>query len=174
MSDHRILLSLPTLAFLVCLATPLVAEEALAGSEASIADFDWLVGDWLGEKNGGLVEERWSAAAGGAMMGMFRWLADGKVRLYEFLLIEPGPQGPVMRLKHFSPGLVGWEEKEESLEFHLESTGDGRAVFAMDPEIEDTRLVYESQDAGSGLSVRLIKKKADGQESVTAFEYSRH
>ena len=44
-------------------------------------------------------------------------------------------------------------------------------LFAMDPEIEDTRLVYEKTDDG-GLEVRLIKTE-DGKENVSTFRYSR-
>ena len=156
---------------LICSAASTAAEEATARPAAAVADLAWLVGDWSGEKGSGIVEEQWSAEAGGAMMGMFRWLAKDEVRLYEFLLIEPGPRGPVMRIKHFGPGLKGWEEKEESLAFYLESHSAGRAVFAMDPRIEDTRLVYETT-GDRALTVSLVKRK-EGQESVTRFDYSR-
>ena len=161
---------------LAWLVTSFFAPQVLAAEDAAprpveVADLAWFSGEWEGEKGGGLIEEFWSTTEGGAMMGMFRWLAEDQVRLYEFLLIEPGPAGPVMRIKHFSPGLKGWEDKEASLEFHLTSYEPGRAVFEMDPEIEPTRLVYEHAGGGT-LAVRLIKAK-DGQEQVTEFRYSR-
>ncbi|MEM7356871.1 MAG: DUF6265 family protein [Acidobacteriota bacterium] len=173
MLKRRIVTPCLTLLFLSLVALPRVAKEKATAADVSIGDFAWIVGDWQGEKGGGLVEEQWSAAGGGAMMGMFRWLAGDEVRLYEFLLIESGPEGPMMRIKHFNPGMVGWEEKEQSLEFHLESLSPNRAVFAMDPAVEDTQLIYELQDGGSGLSVSLVKNKPGGKESVTRFDYSR-
>ncbi len=167
----RLALCSTLLVSLLFSAGPLVAEEEASAAPAPLSELAWIVGDWHGEKGGSVIEEQWSAAGGGTMMGMFRWLADGKVRLYEFLVIEAGETSPVMRLKHFSPGLVGWEEKDASLEFHLESRSEKRAVFAMDPKIEDTRLVYEATE-DDGLRVSLVKKK-DGEESVTTFNYSR-
>ena len=171
MFDPRRSIRLLLAAVAASLSCFLLSAAETTDPAVSVADLSWIAGDWQGEKGGGLIEERWSGEGGGAMMGMFRWLADGKVRLYEFLLIEPGPRGPLMRIKHFSPGLTGWEEKEESLEFHLTGLMPGRAVFEMDPEIEETTLVYEQTDDG-GLAVRLIKIK-DGSEKVTEFRYSR-
>lgn len=160
-----------TLAVLSSLLAAQVAAGSPPAEAPTVADLAWIAGDWHGEKGGGAIEELWSAEGGGAMMGMFRWLSEDGVRLYEFLLIEDGPKGPLMRIKHFSPGLKGWEEKEESLEFHLTTHRPGYAVFEMDPEIEDTRLVYETTDDG-GLTVRLIKTK-DGAENVSEFQYTR-
>ena len=155
---------------LLGLAAPAATEPP--APTVSVADLAWIAGDWWGEQDdGSAFEERWSAEGGGTMMGMFRWLAGGQVRLYEFMTIEPGPDGPVLRIKHFGQGLKGWEEKDESKEFTLESHGDGRAVFAMDPEIEETKLVYERTEAG-GLEVRLVKIK-NGEERVSVFGYSR-
>ncbi|MCP3960438.1 MAG: hypothetical protein GY719_21550 [bacterium] len=159
-------------------APPSPTDELRAGEDddgasgPSVADLDWIIGNWRGEKGDGIVEEQWSTAGGGAMMGMFRWLSEDKVRLYEFMLIEAGPEAPVLRLKHFSPGLKGWEEKEVSIEFHLTGHGDERAVFEMDSEIEKTKLVYERTPDG-GLEARLLKTKDDGTESATVFNYSR-
>ena len=150
--------------------SPLPMRAEGAADSPSVDDLAWIVGDWAGEKGGGLVEEQWSSAAGGAMMGMFRWTSGDEVRLYEFLLIESGPKGPVMRLKHFSPAMKGWEEKDESLEFHLTSLAEGRAVFEMDPEKK--KLIYE-RTPDDGLEVRLLETKDDGTESALVFNYSR-
>ena len=171
MSRQR--LSIPVLSLLFLgLAAPAAAQEAPPAPGVSVADLAWIAGDWRGEQpDGSVVEERWSGVGGGTMMGMFRWAAGEEVRLYEFMAIEPGAEGPVLRIKHFNPGLVGWEEKTESVEFFLESHGDGRAVFARDPEVAATKLVYERTDGG-GLEVRLIETE-DGEERVSVFTYSR-
>ena len=81
--------------------------------KATLADLAFIAGQWRGEMQGGITEENWSLAAGDSMMGVFRFVKNGKAVFYEMLLIEATPNGPVLRLKHFHPGLRGWEEKDE-------------------------------------------------------------
>jgi hypothetical protein len=92
---------------------------------ATLAAVAWLAGGaWQGTGLGGEVEERWSAPAAGAMMGMFRLIrkdAEGRpaVVFYEFLLFLEEKGSLVLRLKHFDAGLIGWEEKDRSVTFRL-------------------------------------------------------
>ena len=51
------------------------------------------------------------------MMGMFRWVREEKPWFTEHIPITQEPEGLIPRIKHFNPGLVGWEEKEESVKF---------------------------------------------------------
>lgn len=95
----------------------------------SPADLTWLTGRWRGERGSQLIEEHWSGLEGGALMAMFRWLKDGRVRFYEFMSIEPEDERVMLRIKHFYPGLKGWEEKEEAAEFLLVQLQGQEAVF---------------------------------------------
>jgi len=63
---------------------------------ASIEALDWIVGRWAGGRGADRYEEWWAEPAGGAMVGMFRWLHDGAVRFYELLTVESAasPHGP--------------------------------------------------------------------------------
>ena len=85
----------------------------------SIEDMSWIAGHWKGEAMGGKFEETWNPPMGGEMLGMFKLVSDGKVRFYEIMTITPENDSFVLRIKHFSPGLKGWEEKEDSIEFPL-------------------------------------------------------
>jgi hypothetical protein len=86
---------------------------------ATIQDIGWLEGTWTGTGLGGVTEERWSAPAGGAMMGMFRLVKGDRVIFYEFLTLVEQNGSLVLKLKHFNPDLTGWEEKAESVSFRL-------------------------------------------------------
>ncbi|MEM7581971.1 MAG: DUF6265 family protein [Acidobacteriota bacterium] len=160
-----------SLAVLFLLLLPLVAGAEATETPASVAELEWLVGHWRGELGGGTIEEYWSTTGGGAIMGSFRWFTEDEVRFYEFILIEPSPTGPVLRIKHFNPGLQGWEEKNETVDFHLAEHRDGLAVFERDPAIEDSQLVYTLKSEGV-LEVQLIKNQ-DGKESVMTFSFNR-
>lgn len=108
-------------------------------------DLNWLAGAWLGQRGEDLVEEHWSGVAGGALMGMFRWLHGDAVRFYELLVIEPQDGGLVLRIKHFDPGLVGWEEKDRSADCDLVQLSGHEAVFLQRGREEHQWLLYRRE-----------------------------
>jgi hypothetical protein len=94
---------------------------------ATLADMAWLEGHWVGEGLGGVSEELWSPARGGAMMGTYRLLKDGKPVFYEFLMVVEENGTIAMKLKHFNPDFTGWEEKAGVVTFKLVAV-EARAV----------------------------------------------
>jgi len=106
-----------------------IVIKDLAESKVSINDMAWITGHWKGEAFGGTFEETWNPPMGGEMMGMFKLVKDGKAGFYEILTIVPKDDSFVLRLKHFSPGLVGWEEKDEAEEFSFVSASDRAVLF---------------------------------------------
>jgi len=146
------------------IASPLVGAES--PQPASLADLSWMAGDWVGGEGDSLIEEQWSAPEGNDMMGMFRLIQEDNVVFYEFMTITLGPSGIVLRIKHFDPGLVGWEDKTDSVVFDLQEIGDHRAVFETVKDGNPERLVFErSQDE----LVITLEKPADGTR--TPFRY---
>lgn len=107
----------------------IVIKDLATEQKVTIEDFAWIAGHWQGEAMGGTFEETWNPPMGGEMMGMFKFASEGKVRFYEVLTIVPENNSFVLRLKHFSPGLVGWEEKEDSIEFPLVKCSDSLIQF---------------------------------------------
>ena len=79
---------------------------------ATIGDAAWLAGRWVGNGLGGTVEESWSPPRGGQMVGHFSLVRDGKPVFYEIMLLDEHDGGLRMRVKHFNPDFVGWEEKD--------------------------------------------------------------
>ncbi len=86
---------------------------------ASIGDLAWLAGHWRGQDGNDIIEEHWSEPQAGTLMCMFRWIHDNKVRFFELVTIETDEDGQLrLRIKHFNPGLRGWEEKDELGDLH--------------------------------------------------------
>jgi hypothetical protein len=103
------------LAKVVTLACALLAAAAAANAQtrsATIEDAAWLAGRWVGEGLGGEIEETWAPPAGGQMVGHFRLMRNGAPAFYEIMLMDIVDDGVRMRVKHFNPDFVGWEEKD--------------------------------------------------------------
>jgi hypothetical protein len=56
-------------------------------AKATIADMAWLAGTWKGQMGAASLEERWTPAAGGAMLGVSRTVANNKMVEFEFLRV---------------------------------------------------------------------------------------
>lgn len=97
---------------------------------ARIADLGWLAGTWTGEGLGGQIDEVWSQPSGGAMVGYFRLVRDGKPVFYEILTLREVEGSVEMRLKHVNPDMTGWEEKNDFVTFKLVKLDDTAAYFS--------------------------------------------
>ncbi len=104
--------------------------EAAQSPQASIDEIAWLAGRWKGEGLGGKAEELIAPVEAGQMMGMFRHLkADGTLNFYEFYVFAEVEGSLVLKIKHFSPELIGWEEKDGYVEFPLVAIEGATAYF---------------------------------------------
>lgn len=121
-------------------------KTPLAG--AKIEQLAWMVGRWSATDGESQIEEIWSPPEVGIMMGSFRWLEGGEPYLYEFMLLEPGPVGLELHIKHFSPDLVGWEEKDASTAFDLVEANGREAVFRPRAKGSSGWAVYRIADDG--------------------------
>lgn len=66
----------------------------LSPQTPGIADVSWIAGDWQTAPGGRMqIEEHWTTAAGGSMMGMSRTVAGEKMVEFEYLRIEQRPDG---------------------------------------------------------------------------------
>jgi hypothetical protein len=147
--------------------TPLVGQTGQSPSRVKLSDLSFMMGLWQADWNGGLGEEHWSPPLGDSMVGTFRFVKDGKGRFYELMLIEQTTNGPVLRLKHFNPGLIGWEDKTQVYRFPLVECRAGIAIF----EREDmkSRLTY-SRTSIQTLSV-VLEEPGDGKLNSEDFKF---
>lgn len=95
-------------------------QEGALAATGNIEQLGWLTGYWEGEGLGGKAVEMIAPAESGQMMGAFRHDGgDGGPKFYEFYLFAESEESLVLRIKHFTPDLIGWEEKAEFVEFPL-------------------------------------------------------
>ncbi len=127
---------------------------------ATLADIAWLEGHWRGSSS----EEIWSAPAGGAMMGMFRYVRQDTTVFYELMALVEENNTLALKLKHFNPDLTGWEEKDEVRVFRLVQRAPNRFYF--------DGLTVERRGADS-VYVYLGDKQADGSVRELVFPYGR-
>ncbi len=120
----------------------------------NIEDYSWLSGSWVGDGFGGTSEETWSSpSADGIMMGMYRHhKSDGSINFYEFMILDETG----IRLKHFTPDMIGWETKEEYVTFEM-------VDFTPD-KIELKGLVFERK-SDSEMEIRLRMRRNDKIET---------
>jgi len=97
----------------------LFLKNKQASPVANLEAVEWLSGHWRGQAFGGQIEEVWSPALGGSMMGAFKLVVDNQVQFYEIETISEENETLIFRLKHFSKDLKGWEEKNETKDFKL-------------------------------------------------------
>ncbi len=136
----------------------------LAMSQSTIDEFAWLAGRWHGDGLGGQSEEIWAPPSGGTMMGMFRHTKEGKVTFYEFFIIKEDADGFKLKLKHFTPELVGWEEQDKYVTFPL--------LHLSPTRIEFDGLVMEKIDTDK-MNITVQIKQKDGETIKEVFRFAR-
>jgi hypothetical protein len=134
-----------------------------------IKDLAFMSGKWVTKGEWGDMEENWSEPSGDNMMCSFRCVKNGKVVFYEFIVIEQGPTGPVMKLRHFSPGNIGWEEKDKPYEYPLMFLEADRARFER-PD-KKTALTFH-RVSETKLKVILEREEKDGKWVQDEFDYT--
>ncbi|MDL1948328.1 hypothetical protein FBQ97_00730 [Acidobacteria bacterium ACD] len=156
-----LLLVLP---LLLAVASPGAAQEA---KRAALQDFSFLTGRWVGEAGGARIEEWWMGPDGGALLGMFRVVADGKPILYELLVVEARPDGASLLLKHFGPDLSGREAQGAAEPWTLVSLVGKKATWEQPGT--GTTLSYER--AAPDRLVAVLEKTKDGKRTREEYAY---
>jgi hypothetical protein len=76
----------PALLLLIALLLP-VNQDRPAAARGTLAQLVWLAGDWAGTMGRSSIEERWTTAAGGAMLAVARTVTDDRLAAFEYLRI---------------------------------------------------------------------------------------
>ncbi len=98
------------------------------------------------------------------MLGMWRFVAKGKARIFEILTLTAEGGGVVLRIRHFDPRLVAREEKDGAVILPLVAKGPREAVFeGMESGGKgSTRLTYRR--VGEDSLVSVLEKAGSKQE----------
>ena len=159
----------PIACFCLMFSSLATAADKPPAAPATLADLSWLAGDWRGSDSDMVSQEVWTAAAGDCMLGMWRLVLEGKLKLSEHLQIVQEPTGPVMHLRHFERTGVAWEERNQPWVLPLEEVSDGEAVFASALTGRGSlRIVYKRQADGS-----LVVEVAHGDGGPSTYTFRR-
>jgi hypothetical protein len=133
-----------------------------------IKELSFMSGKWSTHGAWGDMEESWSDPLGNCMVCAYRCVKEGKVIFYEFIVIEQQGQDIIMKLRHFSPGNIGWEEKDKPYEYPLMFLEKDRARFER-PD-KKTALTFE-RVTPEKLKVILERQDKNGKWVTDEFDY---
>ena len=114
-----------------------------AAASGSISDISFISGSWKAVAGDRSIDAVWSSPVGESITGYVRVMKDGKVVLYELFAFEQSEHGLVALVRHFGPGLVAWEEKENPNHYRFLQAEKGRALF--EKQGEEVRVRYEKR-----------------------------
>jgi hypothetical protein len=124
------------------------------------ADLDgvlFLEGVWKGESGRAVIEERWTDASGGAMLGVSRTIVSGKMVAFEYLRIETRA-GAIF--------YVAQPNGRPPTEFKLTRVSAGEAVFE-NPEHDHPKLIRYRRDG------ETLVAEVEGDEGKQEFRFRR-
>lgn len=150
----------------------LLAVFLLAGVAycADLADLNFMTGHWTGETNGSTMEETWTGTEGASMMGMYREMKGGQTTFYELLVVELREGTPTLLLKHFDPGLKGWEEKDKAVTLPLQQFQPNEVTFVSDDAAHATKLTYRR--TGKNTLEAVLERQRKGEWTKLVFRYT--
>jgi len=159
------------IAALICLQSPAPSPAPSPGpspglSPRTIADLAWLEGHWVGSDGPLQMEEIWTSAAGGTIVGLHKDVStrDGMPRMlwFEFQRIEGGADGIAY---------VAQPGGQPPTRFALIEQADRRVVFANPAHDFPQRILYWLDDAGA-LHARIEGPK-DGKTVGEEWRWTR-
>jgi hypothetical protein len=148
------------------IAQAAAAQSTPAPAKIVLADLAWIAGHWVDDREGRLSEEIWTEPAGDSMLGLWRYVDAGKAKVFELLAITAGPEGVVLRLRHFDPQMVAREGKDAPVTLKLVSWMRGEARFEGPAVGAPGRIaIHYRQKTADTLSCTL-EKEGEAQEFV--------
>jgi len=145
-----------TLTAAVCLTFFTIIASASIQTP-TIADVSWIAGDWQTPAGGRRqIEEHWTAAAGGSMMGVSRTIAGDKTVEFEYLRIEQRADG-IYYVAHPKARCPGTD-------FKLTRASASEAVFENPQHDFPKRIIYRKTEDGLTASI-------DGGEGTKAMSF---
>ena len=138
-------------------------DETAGSPKADLSAVAWIAGHWKGEALGGIAEEIWTPPLGGSMMAAFKLSVNDQVKFYELETIVEEGDTLILRLKHFSSKLHGWETKDETVDFKLVKVTRDKVYF--------DGMTFENVNDDE-MNVYVIVGD-EGQEQETKFNYRK-
>jgi len=141
-------------------AVLLLTLASMAVAEDGVEKLAWLSGAWKMESNGRIIEELWTAPAGGMMVGMSRTVKNGKTVDFEYLRIQQREDGIFYIAQ---PG------GRPATEFKLTSASESELIFENLQHDFPKRIRYRRNADGS---LRARVEDETGKKGID-FSYAR-
>lgn len=135
--------------------------RAAEPAKATVADLAWLAGTWSFERNGRVVTERWTAPAGGMMLGTSQTVAGERTLDYEFVVLRTDKEGRVV--------YVAKPSRQPEATFTLVKVVDREVVFENPTHDFPQRISYALKADGTLLAA--IEGTKDGKTRRVEFPY---
>jgi hypothetical protein len=136
----------------------------------ALSEFSWLEGKWQGNWGPRVAEQVWLAPRAGEMTGLFRVTGNDKTLVLELYSLLETSGGVEMRLRHFTPTLVPWEQSPISV-LRLASLDNG-AAFENTGGGQPNRLTLIRVDPDTYLMRTEIASGGEGKQ-VTEIRFHR-
>lgn len=133
--------------------------QGLQPARATIAQVEWIAGTWGGGSSV-IVEERWTPAAGGAMLAVSRTLRDDKMVEFEFLRIVERDGTLVY---------IAQPNGRPPTEFTLTAIDANSATFE-NPAHDFPKMIRYARRADGGLDATI---SAGGSSRAQTFSFAR-
>ena len=146
----------------LALALCVIGGGVRAAEVADVTSLAWMAGSWLGAAGGVEMEEHWLAPKGGAMLGLHRDVAGGRMVSFEFLRIERDAEGLVY---------LASPRGRPATPFRLIESTKGRVVFANPQHDFPQRILYWMGD--DGLLHARIEGSQKGQPAAEEWAWKR-
>jgi hypothetical protein len=144
----------------LCLAAAGASIEAAQArrppAKATIAQLAWLAGTWAGGGGPVTVEERWTPAAGGAMLAVSRTVKGGQMVAFEYLRIVERNGGLVY---------VAQPNGQPPTEFTLTMVSAESATFE-NPAHDFPKMIRYARRADGTLEARVSDGGQNGETFV--------
>jgi len=154
---------------LILLLTSIIFSASAQLKKASVNDLAFMAGKWTLKHEWGDMEEFWGLPMGDNMVSTFRCVKDGKVVFYEFMAIEQSDSIPVMKLRHFNKGSIGWEDKDKPYLMPVIKLAKNEVVFE---SLDKAVLITYKRISPLKMDCILDEKGKDGKWKRDVFGYT--
>jgi len=137
----------------------------------TLAQFNWLEGQWRGEWGSRVAEQTWLEPKAGEIAGLFRIIEGEKTLVLEIFSLVDKPEGVQFYLRHLTPELQPWEKSDATM-LKLESVDATKATFVNPVNGEPKRTIFTRLDPDT-YTLRSEIEPANGEPQVIEITFHR-
>ncbi|MBD1387329.1 hypothetical protein IDJ75_18715 [Mucilaginibacter rigui] len=153
----------------ILLISAITGTSSAQLKKASVKDLAFMAGTWTLKHEWGDMEEFWGPPMGDNMVSTFRCVKDGKIVFYEFMAIEQTGNIPVLKLRHFNKGSIGWEDKDKPYLMTAVKIDKDQVVFQ---SLDKNVIITYKRTGPLKMDCILDEKGKDGKWKKDVFNYT--